>query len=459
MNLLKIKHFKAFQNELTINFDNKNLLIYGENGAGKSSIYEALKIVFFKSKLEQNIPQVATPEEQQQVNNDFWSQYKNQNAASDFEIEINNQNYDVFSTESYRCFMVSINDIKFDSKINLNTFLKNFFFHIDDIDDFCLENYSFIQEEINEKLKSFHENIQVVIDREDNYAIKITDNLRNLDSKSELDKYFNEAKLNLVALLLLFNSIRYVQIESEKKILILDDFITSLDVSNRAFLMRYILEEFSNFQIIILTHNINFYNLIMYLIKDIYKVSTNWNFGNIYELNNSNKLYLKNTLERVEDIKKEYESHQNIEEIGNKIRQKFEVLLYEYSKLLMTGAVEENKKILARIENGKNLYYHNTKTASDLVDELERILNEGNNHNLSRRLLDKINIFKQDQFQNIKVILKGLKLYKKITMHPMSHGHIGQTAFTTKEINQTLKLLEKFEKQLKELVDSNVAGV
>lgn len=39
---LIIKNFKAFREEITINFENKNLLIYGNNGAGKSSIFWAL---------------------------------------------------------------------------------------------------------------------------------------------------------------------------------------------------------------------------------------------------------------------------------------------------------------------------------------------------------------------------------------------------------------------------------
>ena len=45
---LIIKGFKGFANEIAIDFTNraKNLVIYGENGAGKSSLMEALKILF-----------------------------------------------------------------------------------------------------------------------------------------------------------------------------------------------------------------------------------------------------------------------------------------------------------------------------------------------------------------------------------------------------------------------------
>lgn len=39
---LKIKNFKAFPVEQKILFDGKNILMYGENGSGKSSVYFAL---------------------------------------------------------------------------------------------------------------------------------------------------------------------------------------------------------------------------------------------------------------------------------------------------------------------------------------------------------------------------------------------------------------------------------
>ena len=47
---LRLKNFKAHK-ELDIKFDNKSFLLYGDNGAGKSSIYEALKVKFFEDKI------------------------------------------------------------------------------------------------------------------------------------------------------------------------------------------------------------------------------------------------------------------------------------------------------------------------------------------------------------------------------------------------------------------------
>ncbi len=40
---IKIENFKFFKEELLEIKDGKNLLIYGENGSGKSSFYHAVK--------------------------------------------------------------------------------------------------------------------------------------------------------------------------------------------------------------------------------------------------------------------------------------------------------------------------------------------------------------------------------------------------------------------------------
>ncbi len=39
---LTLKNFKFFYGEETLDFEGKNVLLYGENGSGKSSIYWAL---------------------------------------------------------------------------------------------------------------------------------------------------------------------------------------------------------------------------------------------------------------------------------------------------------------------------------------------------------------------------------------------------------------------------------
>ena len=49
---LELTHFKAFKESVTFSLDGKNLLLFGENGAGKTSVFEALKFAFFHEKIE-----------------------------------------------------------------------------------------------------------------------------------------------------------------------------------------------------------------------------------------------------------------------------------------------------------------------------------------------------------------------------------------------------------------------
>lgn len=465
MNKLKLSCFKAFEGEVIIPLDNrKNLLLYGENGAGKSSIYEAIKVIFFRSKIESKIA-ASTPEDTQQLKNELWASYNNKIANQDFQIQVNDTDYLSFVSDSYQVFMISIEELAVENKMNLKALLEKFNLFIPDIDGFCVAHQAQIETSVNAALVSFMESVSIEIDEEDGFSIKVIDIKKQLERNLDLRKYFNEAKLNMIVLLILLNAIVRAKDESKSKILVLDDFITSLDSSNRTFLTRYIFEKFTDTQLLILTHNISFYNLIMYIIGDIEGAREKWAFCNLFEIDNTHKLYIKTEIEQASKIRSDFKALaqpaqlNDIESIGNRIRKKFEILLYEYSKLLMIGTIEDSKKILDRITQGKSAYYDNKKTASDLVDEIESILREGNENNLINRLLQKITAYKNEDFSNFQKILRELKLYKKVTMHPMSHGVNGLPTFTIKEVEKSIELLERMENYLKDLVNSDVVTV
>lgn len=465
MNKLRIQSFKAFESEIVLPLnDNKNLLLYGENGAGKSSIYEALKVAFFREQLESKIT-AATPEDLEQLKNEFWGEFNNKISNQNFSIEVNDIDHKVFDILPYQVFMISIEELVIDSTFNLKQIISRSCFPISDIPQFCANHEEQIEQILNSTLLLFNESISVEIDEEDDFNIKITDSRKGIARKSDLRKYFNEAKLNLILLLLLLSVAHISKEEDKSKILVLDDFITSLDASNRTFLTKHIIEKFQDTQILIFTHNISFYNLVMYVVNDFDGGITRWQFANVFELNNIHKLYVRSELERTQDIKNDFQqlgdaaSPLDIESMGNRVRKKFEVLLYEYSKLLMIGSVEDSKKILERLTNGKPAYFNNNKTASDLIDSIEIILNENNPHNLINRLKAQIATYKIDDFVNLQKIVKELKLYQKVSMHPLSHGVAGMPTFTIKEIKQSISLLEKMEGYFKEMVNKNVAEV
>ena len=98
----------------------------------------------------------------------------------------------------------------------------------------------------------------------------------------------------------------------------------------------------------------------------------------------------------------------------------------------MIGGVEESNKILETILENQSIYilkYEDTSTGK------KKIKYKNANHlsseikSISTNLADvqtKINEYEINSFDEIKAILKTLKLYRKVTMHSLSHGQIGQ---------------------------------
>jgi len=462
MNKLKIDKFKAFSEVVSLSLDGrKNLLLYGENGSGKSSIYEALKIIFFRECLQSHI-KGNTQEEKEQLLRDFWSTYNNKITNQDFSILIDDVKHSEFDVSNYQVYMLSAEELPLRTKIDFKALLKKNYLGIQDVDKFCNDNFKLIEAEVNLALEFFKEKIQIVIEQQDSFVVKVIDQNRCISRNDELTRYFNEAKLNLIIILLILNSALKSRDIAKRGVLVLDDIISSLDASNRTFLFKYVLENFQNTQLLLFTHNVSFYNLVQYMINEIYKAANSWTFGNVFEIDNHHRVYLNSEVESVSTISTAFvELGQNpnqiaIDAIGNRARKRFEVMLYEYSKLVLIGGVEDSNKILDRILSSKSVYYKDKNTASDLIDEIHQLLTGENHNNLVDRLLKKIETYRREDFQAFKAVIRNLRLYQKVTMHPMSHGVEGLTPYTIKEIKNSIELLRKMETYLNSLVNTNV---
>jgi len=79
---IELNNFRAFYGKHTINLDNdgKNLMVYGENGSGKSSLYLALKTFFQAAK---------TPQPMQELENIFVSASEKNTASIQLTIKQN----------------------------------------------------------------------------------------------------------------------------------------------------------------------------------------------------------------------------------------------------------------------------------------------------------------------------------------------------------------------------------
>lgn len=56
--------------------------------------------------------------------------------------------------------------------------------------------------------------------------------IMNIDDRGDFKNHFNEAKLKLISIAVYFALIKKYQSQNELKLLVLDDFLTSLDMAN-----------------------------------------------------------------------------------------------------------------------------------------------------------------------------------------------------------------------------------
>ena len=462
---IKINNFLAHEDLAEINLKNgDNFLLYGNNGAGKSSIYEALKLCFFRERLENEfvLPDVKTIEDRNQAINDFYMSYNKKGAKENFEIKINNVPFKDFNSRNCSSYMADINLIMVDKSFKLEDIIKKTYLCNCNFNEVILK-IDDIQKKSNDFLKYCREDIKLKIDQKDDYYIKVENLKRGIECTKEIRRYFNEGKVNLIIFSILFAIIEIFKSEESKNILILDDFVTSLDNTNRAFIIKYILDYFIDFQIIIFTHNIYFYNLIIAIIgikQKSYKYSVKWQFANLYEIGNSARIYNNSQFKPVEDIRKYYlkqakKSEPQFKHIGNMIRQKFERMVYELSKIVMIGGVEDSKNIIHSICSQQSIYMKKVdekiKLANDLITEIDEL-------NSIEEIKSKIKEYRLDISEEIKNVLLNLDIYKKVIMNPLSHAPQLDDSHNwhEKEIEDVLVLLEKLESNINGLEKSTI---
>ena len=75
-----------------------------------------------------------------------------------------------------------------------------------------------------------------------------------------------------------------------------------------------------------------------------------WLRHGIYEYNHKHYIYAKKNVDRIKEIEAELVTNpEKILDIGNEVRQYFEVLLHQLTMLLMAGAKEETTLIIKEI--------------------------------------------------------------------------------------------------------------
>ncbi len=438
-----LQNFK-FHSDLTFDISKNNCLIYGENGTGKSSISEAFYAVFktyFRNNSFdfQKFKKSRTSELRVEIifNNDSQLVLPNDNYTLPDGIFVDNKNTIYFANHDLLEFLVGYEDNFY---VTIKQHLKKYF---DKIETFCetfddvnrtidSSNYvekNNIRQQNSEKMSQFltqvvskandiiqnhfQENFEIsfqydwgMSNTEDDYKFPTPKITLQIDNKYNLKLNFNEAKLKLSSIALFFALIKLEEnSENPLKLLVLDDFLTSLDMANRHYIMEYIFTEFSDYQKIILTHNLQFYNLILKLLKSRCE-SEDWDNKNIFVRNidgeEESLIYDKEVNYMTQAGN--YLTENRLDETGIYLRKEFERIIEELRQINEVGAKEKISKIVNQL--------------------------------LTKESYSDVNT------QKMQKILTKTKFYQDVLLHSTAHDDINNEKYK-KELKGAIVILEQ----------------
>lgn len=510
-------NFKFFFNEVPINLDSKHLLVYGENGSGKSSLYWALYTFMqsvFKEPIE--IRKYFDSRHPENLINRFSSEPSN----SGILVELKDETGNTVLKE------ISINEINTKADgltkeltlgsdfINHHTLSRIYaYYHKEEInlfDVFEHELLAFITfknpfikqgEEtgndnaeawweyikngipgfeskpvIIEYLKGFNDNFQTYLNDiteatnkyiteifKENFNIKFEYRLATYplpeidetpvekgkevkkpeiiltvvmlsDKITEEEKklidspqsFLNEAKLSTIALALRLAILDEKFVEAYPKVLILDDMLMSMDLSNREFVLDIILNNYQDdYQILFLTHQRGLFEDAKNAIQQHYagKAKANgendlakqtsswlehWNAYEMYVGEDKNGIPIPKVIPSGDSLQKAiYYFKENIDysACGNNLRSTLEEFFKGFIPASWKKASREKQMLDGLLKDAREYFNYlsfNTAILDKLDRYLKRTLNKASHHN------PKANFYKKE-LEDIFHIIEVLK--------------------------------------------------
>ena len=284
--------------------------------------------------------------------------------------------------------------------------------------------------------------------------IKIDD----IECNGKLSQHFNEAKLKLVGVAIYFALAKKYEVLGDGfKLLVLDDFLTSLDMANRKLLMKYILEEFKDYQKLILTHNLQFFNMVTKMIHLDSEDEKNWRIQKLFVHDNKAFLYNKNSSYLI-DAANRLENG-DLYSAGNFIRKEFEKIFNEFEQLLELGKVEEQKHILGALQSKDKHVVKANQDFNALIKAINNILKSPKSNEdklqtiqniIDNRDSKEIDFNMEIDGEKINIKIKKAIFYKNLIFNPSSHHDINVEIYTT-ECQNGINLLKSLNKVINDL--------
>ncbi len=311
INTLELHNYRAFYRTHTISVDGKSMLIYGENGSGKSSLYKAVEDLFAAANqsksIAANIFDGNSPYVKVIMDSGESFIYQNDNTSPvptpNFLIETHRHNPfftykrllraylaendakrpDIFSIlietvlpyhtnrKSGQTFREEWSDINNALKLNASTnkykqvrnlTLPNFNNGLDAfLQDLANRTNNWLTQYFNHHVEiAFNEpnlsirkegSNKIIADKE----ITLTLKYFNASIPDNYYEFLNEARLSALTVCMYLASLKIIPEPQNYKILFLDDIFIGLDMSNRIPLLEILKDNFSDFQIFLTTYD------------------------------------------------------------------------------------------------------------------------------------------------------------------------------------------------------------
>ena len=464
---IEIKNFRAFYGEYLIDLykAGKNLLVYGENGSGKTSLYQALKSFLESSdgehqfKPHQNIFNSDAGYIKLHLRTDAQSKQDTYEWSETVKDETNDQLLiDASRTKGFLDYKDLLethylhreNDVVNAFDLLVKTLLANTVSRqadrslaedwvsiqppfprrsaktqITSLEDRIVifnrelsDRLTELQTKTSEILQKFGYNVALNLDFQGityNQGEKTLNNQEILLTVEFFDReipthhrFLNEAKLSAIAIAIYFSSI-LIQPESELKILALDDVLIGLDMSNRLPVLDILEEYFADYQIFLTTYDKTWYEIV----KQRTSHGGKWK---------AVEFYFRQT--------DEYEIPVYVEDKAylDKAREYLEASDYKACAVYLRTAFEA---IIEEFCANRHLpvKYHRHPDKQDTQDFWDAIK------------IDNKNSVLLDQ-----ELINDIELYRSRILNPLSHATI--TNIPKKEIEDTIEAVESLKNEL-----------
>jgi ABC-type multidrug transport system ATPase subunit len=443
INKIQLNNFRFFiddEDNNTFELDGKNMLVYGENGSGKSSIFKAFEML---SKIGNMDISNEFNENKNIFKNDLDS-FINFEFTNNEILEINDDsdiNDSIGFINNLSVFMPILSyqkllDISYEVKQRDNP--KNLYDFFETIlSKFPIGDSKILQDLKDDKDKRYPDEFEKILNKDLIESINIFLNEFNQGfklEKIEFNAYFsiinldieyfdnpikkyqnflNEARLSTLAISIYFAIIKkqFSLLENDAlKILVLDDLLISLDMNNRLSLIDILKNEFSDFQIFFFTHDKGLF--------ESFKDKMSWKSFEIYvEKNDGYETPFikksKNLLEQAKYhyLKYEYKCSANI---ARQYLEKLLCILIPPSQLVNKNC--KDLDLSAIMDRGISLEESKKSPNQDIINGIKklktytRIILNPNSHN------EDINIYKKeigDVIEVLKILNKNINKHNK----------------------------------------------